>query len=69
MADFQMTFYVLTEFDAIHFGHHHIRYNQVNILILQYRNSLFPIFGSKDVVITVQKFSHQLQQLLIVFDQ
>ena len=66
MTNFQVIFHVFAEFNSIHLRHHHIRYNQIDIFILQDSDTFFPIFCSKHIIITFQQLRHQLQQLLVI---
>ena len=66
MTDFQITFHVFTKFDSIHFGHHHIRHDQIYILIFQYNNPFLTVFRRKYIIFTFQQSCHELQQLFII---
>ena len=52
MADFKVAFHIFAEFDAIHFGHHHVGHNQVYVFILKDSDAFFPVFGFEHIVLT-----------------
>ena len=55
---FQLVLHIPAKLDAVHYGHHHVRNNQVNILIVKHSHSLLTVFGRMDIVFTFQQPDH-----------
>ena len=58
MRDGEILLYPAGQLDAVHYGHHHVRNNQVNILIVKHSHSLLTVFGRMDIVFTFQQPDH-----------
>ena len=58
MTEFQLVLHTPAKLDAVHYGHHHVRNNQVNILIVKHSHSLLTVFGRMDIVFTFQQPDH-----------
>ena len=62
MAVVQFCLYGIAEFQAVHFGHHHIGYNQIDDRFLQYFQSFHAIGGGQHFIgfgqLPDEKFVH-----------
>ena len=61
MAGFNIFFDATAKFNTIHFRHHHIRDNQIDVFHLNHFNSFSSVSCRIDDVVRTQKLHHQIQ--------